>query len=112
MKSRGFIPEAPSGTLGLNESFTPSNMQQHNVFVNEPALYSLIMKSKMTLAEEFQDWFTSEVLPSVGKTGEYKIRKQMKELYEGQVEQLNNIIRIERNHITELNNVTERAIRL
>ena len=39
--------------------------------VNEPGLYRLIMRSKVEGAERFQDWVTSEVLPTIRKTGGY-----------------------------------------
>lgn len=48
--------------------------QKRNVTViNESGLYSLILSSKLPTAKEFKHWVTSEVLPSIRKTGEYKI---------------------------------------
>ncbi|EAE0718384.1 phage repressor protein/antirepressor Ant [Listeria monocytogenes] len=40
-------------------------------FVNEPNLYRLIFQSRKASAERFQDWVTSEVLPSIRKHGAY-----------------------------------------
>ena len=40
-------------------------------FVNESGLYSLIFGSKLDSAKEFKRWVTSEVLPSIRKTGKY-----------------------------------------
>lgn len=40
-------------------------------FVNESGLYSLIFGSKQERAKTFKKWVTSEVLPSIRKTGEY-----------------------------------------
>lgn len=48
--------------------------------INESGLYSLIMSSKMEKAKEFKRWVTSEVLPSIRKTGAYDIRKDSREL--------------------------------
>ena len=48
------------------------NMQPHTILINESGLYQLIMKSKLPKAEAFQDWITSEVLPSIRKHGFYK----------------------------------------
>lgn len=42
-------------------------------FLTESGVYKLIFKSKKEEAEKFQDWVTDEVLPSVRKTGSYKI---------------------------------------
>ena len=41
--------------------------------INEPGLYSLIFSSKKPEAQQFQRWVTSEVLPSIRKTGSYGI---------------------------------------
>lgn len=40
--------------------------------INESGLYSLILSSKLESAKRFKKWITSEVLPSIRKTGEYK----------------------------------------
>ena len=40
-------------------------------FVNESGLYSLIFGSKLDSAKQFKRWVTSEVLPSIRKTGGY-----------------------------------------
>ena len=45
--------------------------------INESALYRMIMRSNMEKAEEFQDWVTSEVLPSIRKTGSYKVPEKI-----------------------------------
>lgn len=42
-------------------------------FVNESGVYSLIFGSKQERAKEFKHWVTSEVLPSIRKTGQYSI---------------------------------------
>ncbi|UVX35941.1 MAG: antirepressor protein KilAC domain [Namikivirus usui] len=41
------------------------------VFVSEPGLYKLIMRSRKPGAREFQRWITHEVLPSIRKHGIY-----------------------------------------
>ena len=48
---------------------------QDVVIVNESGLYSLIFGSKLDSAKAFKRWVTSEVLPSLRKTGEYKLVK-------------------------------------
>lgn len=42
-------------------------------FINESGLYSLIISSKLPKAKEFKRWVTSEVLPSIRRTGGYQI---------------------------------------
>ena len=39
--------------------------------INESGLYSLILSSKLPTAKKFKRWVTSEVLPSIRKTGAY-----------------------------------------
>ncbi len=41
------------------------------VFISEPGLYRLIMRSRKPEAKEFQRWVTHEVLPTIHKTGGY-----------------------------------------
>ena len=43
--------------------------------VNESGLYSLIMGSKLESAKKFKRWVTSEVLPSLRKTGQYQVKE-------------------------------------
>lgn len=40
--------------------------------INESGLYSLVLSSKLPTAKEFKRWVTSEVLPSIRKTGSYQ----------------------------------------
>lgn len=40
-------------------------------FINESGLYSLIIGCKLPAAKRFKRWITSEVLPSIRKTGSY-----------------------------------------
>ena len=39
--------------------------------INESGLYSLIMRSKLKSAKQFQRWVTSEVLPAIRKHGAF-----------------------------------------
>ena len=64
-----------------NDSLLPSNINKNDkisIYINESGLYSLIMKSKMKKAKEFQRWVTKEVLPSIRKTGQYNIHDSIK----------------------------------
>lgn len=67
--------------------------------INESGLYSLIFGSKLESAKKFKKWVTSEVLPSIRKTGSYNapprtIPEQIQLLAQGTVElteRVNNI---------------------
>lgn len=48
--------------------------QQAN-FVNEDGLYDVILDSRKPQAKAFRKWVTSEVLPSIRKTGSYSLKQ-------------------------------------
>lgn len=50
--------------------------QQENNFVNEDGLYDVILDSRKKKAKMFRKWVTSEVLPTIRKTGGYMVTKQ------------------------------------
>ena len=43
--------------------------------INESGLYSLILGSKLPAAKQFKHWITSDVLPSIRKTGSYTVKQ-------------------------------------
>ena len=55
---------------GVAKIETPSGIQEMTV-INESGLYALIFGSKLESAKRFKHWVTSEVLPSIRKTGGY-----------------------------------------
>lgn len=58
---------------GVVES-TPPGGKQNITIINESGLYSLMLKSKLPGAKKFKRWVTSEVLPSIRKTGAYSMQ--------------------------------------
>lgn len=60
-------------TQGWNETFLPYTPNTKILIINESGLYSLIFGSKMDFAKKIKKWVTSEVLPSIRKTGSYSI---------------------------------------
>lgn len=49
------------------------NQNKETIIINESGLYSLILSSKLPTAKKFKHWVTSEVLPSIRKTGGYNL---------------------------------------
>ena len=49
----------------------PMGREQKPIIINESGLYSLILSSKLESAKKFKHWVTSEVLPTLRKTGSY-----------------------------------------
>ena len=43
----------------------------NSLYLSESGLYSLVLRSKLESAKEFKQWVTSQVLPSIRKTGRY-----------------------------------------
>ncbi|RZN58832.1 BRO-N domain-containing protein [Avibacterium paragallinarum] len=50
------------------------------IFINEPNLYRLIIKSRKPEAEPFETWVFEEVLPQIRKTGKYSLKPQQQNL--------------------------------
>lgn len=63
---------------GVTKSDTLGGRQEVTI-INESGLYSLILGSKLPTAKKFKHWVTSEVLPSIRKTGTYKMPLSKKE---------------------------------
>lgn len=63
----------------LTERIVLSGQNREAVIINESGLYSLILSSKLPQAKQFKRWVTSEVLPSIRKTGSYATPKSKDE---------------------------------
>lgn len=62
---------------GVCDLPTPGGRQETTI-INESGLYSLVLSSKLPKAKAFKRWITSEVIPSIRKTGSYnKPSKQL-----------------------------------
>jgi prophage antirepressor-like protein len=57
----------------LRWQITTSGQNREMTIINESGLYSLIMSSHLEKAKQFKRWVTSEILPSIRKTGSYTI---------------------------------------
>lgn len=55
----------------LNDKTASSLGQRGGWLINESGLYSLILSSKLPSAKQFKKWITSDVLPTIRKTGGY-----------------------------------------
>lgn len=53
--------------------FYDGTQTRNIIAINESGLFSLIFSSKLEKAKEFKHWVTSEVLPSIRKTGKYEV---------------------------------------
>lgn len=55
----------------LKYQISTSGQNRNQILINEAGLYSLIFSSKLESAKRFKRWVTSEVLPTLRKTGRY-----------------------------------------
>lgn len=55
----------------LTERIVLSGQNREVIVINESGLYSLILSSKLPTAKKFKHWVTSEILPTIRKTGGY-----------------------------------------
>lgn len=89
---------------GVAKCDTPSGKQEMSV-INESGLYALIFGSKLDSAKRFKHWVTSEVLPSIRRSGSYqkpltpeqmmRIQLEMIDDVSGRVTKLENTMNID-----------------
>lgn len=63
------LDEDEKDVIGITDSVGRS---LNSTIINESGLYSLILRSRKPEAKAFKKWITSEVLPSIRKTGGYR----------------------------------------
>jgi anti-repressor protein len=68
------LNDKDKNTLCLNEGIRGNPYKR---IVNESGLYALILTSRKKEAEQFKYWVTSEVLPTIRKTGGYVANEAM-----------------------------------
>ncbi|MDY0523129.1 BRO family protein [Pasteurella multocida] len=64
----------PKG-VSIRDTLTAGGTQSM-IYINEPNLYRLIIKSRKPEAEPFETWVFEEVLPQIRKTGKYEVQSQ------------------------------------
>lgn len=58
-----------------SDSLLPDHMKGSKItIINESGLYSLILRSEKPEARKFKKWITSEVIPSIRKTGSFSMK--------------------------------------
>ena len=69
--SRDILKRDMGVVTGKKADGTDAYQTVNTTFINESGVYYLIFSSKQERAKEFKHWVTSEVLPSIRKTGQY-----------------------------------------
>ncbi len=77
---------------GVSKRYLTDKMQrkQEAIFINEPNLYRLIIKSRKPEAEPFEAWVFEEVLPQIRKTGKYQLEPKQLALPEPEKKYIDN----------------------
>ena len=74
----------------LKYRISTSGQMREQTIINESGLYSLIFGSNLESAKRFKRWVTSEVLPTIRKTGKYEVptdpMQALKLMFEAQEE--------------------------
>lgn len=65
----------------LTRCFTDSGQNREMYIINESGVYALIFGSKLPNAKKFKHWVTSEILPTIRKTGSYSITQTKPDSY-------------------------------
>lgn len=78
---QAIITNVDEDDKGVHSIDTLGGIQKMTI-INESGLYSLILLSHLKKAKEFKHWVTSEVLPSIRKTGGYGVTNNNAELAE------------------------------
>jgi prophage antirepressor-like protein len=90
------LENIPKGWKTLKLLDSTSGKQETNI-ISEAAVYRLIMRSNKPVAEKFQYWVCQDLLPTIRKTGEYKVQEAFKkDLNEQELELYNKECEIER----------------
>ncbi len=66
------------------EKYFPNKLGKGDL-IPEAMVYKLAFKASNDTAEKFQDWLAIEVIPSIRKTGQYKVQNNRKEDFEMQL---------------------------
>lgn len=71
LQSSAVMRRLDDGVISTNPIYDNLGRQQIANFVNEDGLYDVILDSRKPEAKTFRKWVTSEVLPTIRKTGGY-----------------------------------------
>lgn len=65
---------------------------QKTPVINESGIYALVFGSKLESAKRFKRWVTSEVLPTIRKTGTYQKPMTAQEIMRNQLEMIDGVV--------------------
>lgn len=70
--ARDMLRGVPDDEKAPHSVRSPGGVQEATM-INEPGFYRVVMRSRSVVAEPFKRWVFHEVLPSIRKTGQYRV---------------------------------------
>jgi prophage antirepressor-like protein len=80
-----------TSTIGI-PSLKPSYNEGKAIYINEPGLYALIMKSKTQFSKTFQKFVYEQILPSIRKKGKFQLEQTIA-LKDDKIDELSALVR-------------------
>lgn len=77
-KSLNLLDEDERHTIPVTDVL---GRQQDTIVINEPGLYSLILRSRRPEAKAFKRWVTHDVIPTIRRTGSYSAQPEIPRTY-------------------------------
>lgn len=88
------------GERNVTPSITDTlGREQYPTFINESGVYALVLSSKLPTARRFRRWVTSEVLPSIRKTGGYHLPQTYAEALRALADKAEEAERLEKQNV-------------
>ena len=117
--SRKVVERLNSKGVTTSDTLTKGGIQKLT-YINESNLYKVIFQSRKPQAEQFTEWVTSEVLPTLWRTGTYSIQHdpmqalrlmfEATEQIEARVTQLESVQTISQNEYSEIGTRIQKRI--
>lgn len=117
--SRKVVERLKSKGVTTSDTLTKGGIQKLT-YINESNLYKVIFQSRKPQAEQFTEWVTSEVLPTLRRTGTYSIQHdpmqalrlmfEATEQIEARVTQLESVQTISQNEYSEIGTRIQKRI--
>ena len=76
LNTNGVRARLSDGVISTYPILDRLGREQEASFVNEDGLYDVILDSRKPEAKQFRKWITSEVLPSIRKSGGYMVARE------------------------------------
>lgn len=85
--ARDVLRRVPDDEVAMYVTHTPSALgaegdspRRNASFLSESGFYRVVFRSQAEIAEPFRRWVTREVLPSIRKTGQYRLHQEANRL--------------------------------